>query len=359
MACELEYAREVGELLTEAKRLIPHGEFSGWVETECGFTSRTGRTYMRIAANWALIEAAKTERGSVLTVVEARHLLAEPALPKPTSKRPHEIGETEAALLRDGRIAIGLLPAVSPVGNDEPCWFAAVTIPWGDEFVVERLARPMERVRLASLLPARFDGFDFEVCPYEAVPCDPIREGDAAADFTGPLSRLWPELADTEPGRPFYNLNDDGESRDDAFDGAVDRWNAACEDDRDRFELRPGHKLVALGSGHMTEVIPADDAGEWWWVGASLPDFLDPSDDGPGLSDFWSQNKPVNADAVPFVVENMAPDFDPMTVWWHWVPRDAYVRQARGDVPAWEDRPPEFRGLASPEFRGVAADAAA
>ena len=77
----LDFARRAGELLIEAKAALPHGEFTAWVERECGIVPRTAQRYVKIARNWPAIEAAKSDRGSLLTITDARDLLTEPAEP--------------------------------------------------------------------------------------------------------------------------------------------------------------------------------------------------------------------------------------------------------------------------------------
>jgi hypothetical protein len=40
---------DIGRNLLVAKQTLPHGRFSPWVETECGFAPRTAQNYMRVA----------------------------------------------------------------------------------------------------------------------------------------------------------------------------------------------------------------------------------------------------------------------------------------------------------------------
>ena len=44
-------AIEIGERLIEAKKLVPHGEWEGYVQDRCGFKPRTAQAYMQIAAD--------------------------------------------------------------------------------------------------------------------------------------------------------------------------------------------------------------------------------------------------------------------------------------------------------------------
>ena len=54
---------DIGRRLIAAKQALPHGRFSAWVETECGFTHRTAQNYMRVAE----FADGKSESVSLLT----------------------------------------------------------------------------------------------------------------------------------------------------------------------------------------------------------------------------------------------------------------------------------------------------
>lgn len=47
--------RNAGELLIEAKKLLPHGEFTNWVEINCKFGIRHAQKLMQIFKNWEKI----------------------------------------------------------------------------------------------------------------------------------------------------------------------------------------------------------------------------------------------------------------------------------------------------------------
>lgn len=44
-------AMDIGDRLTEAKKLVPHGEWEAYVRERCGLNPRTAQTYMQMAAN--------------------------------------------------------------------------------------------------------------------------------------------------------------------------------------------------------------------------------------------------------------------------------------------------------------------
>jgi hypothetical protein len=73
----LEWAREAGWLLGNAKASDPHGEWSAWLETNCGFGQRTAQVYMVINDNWDEIQQ-KRSTAAHLTIRGAVKLIAKP-----------------------------------------------------------------------------------------------------------------------------------------------------------------------------------------------------------------------------------------------------------------------------------------
>ena len=69
----LEKAIRIGELLSEQKAALRHGEFTAWITRNLPFTDRTARSYMRVYENR---DRLKTESVSDLTT--AYRLLAAP-----------------------------------------------------------------------------------------------------------------------------------------------------------------------------------------------------------------------------------------------------------------------------------------
>lgn len=76
MRSSLEHAVRVGELLNTAKELVNHGDWLPWVGTNCEFSERTARAYMRVTRNWP--ELSKTATTADLTLSGALKLLQEP-----------------------------------------------------------------------------------------------------------------------------------------------------------------------------------------------------------------------------------------------------------------------------------------
>jgi hypothetical protein len=71
----LEHARDAGLALLEAKGKLSHGQFGSWVKANCGFSPRSATNYMKVAENWAALEA-HGENGSVLPISSIRGFLS-------------------------------------------------------------------------------------------------------------------------------------------------------------------------------------------------------------------------------------------------------------------------------------------
>ncbi|MBV1786129.1 DUF3102 domain-containing protein [Hoeflea sp.] len=67
-------ARVAGNALLEAKTLVPHGKWAGWIKANFRGGMRTAQRYMKVAKNWETI-AGKNDSVSLLTVTQALELL--------------------------------------------------------------------------------------------------------------------------------------------------------------------------------------------------------------------------------------------------------------------------------------------
>ena len=72
----LTHGIKCGELLTQAKAGLKHGDWGKWITDNCHFSDRTARLYMRLAENREELE--KTATIADLTLNGAAGLLAEP-----------------------------------------------------------------------------------------------------------------------------------------------------------------------------------------------------------------------------------------------------------------------------------------
>jgi len=83
----LEHAKRAGELLNEAKGLVNHSEWKGWLERYFRGDVSTAQIYMRIAHRWPEVEQKRNAvpllslRGAVKVLTKPRPILSVPALP--------------------------------------------------------------------------------------------------------------------------------------------------------------------------------------------------------------------------------------------------------------------------------------
>jgi len=70
----LGHAKRAGELLLQAKDLVPHGGWLPWMKDHCAFSGRTAQNYMRVAREWDAIQA-KTQRVADLSYRDGLKLL--------------------------------------------------------------------------------------------------------------------------------------------------------------------------------------------------------------------------------------------------------------------------------------------
>jgi DUF3102 family protein len=73
----VEHALQCGDLLLEAKSLLPHGQWLPWLESNCSVSSRSARLYMQLAGNRQALEA-KSATVANLTMQGALQLLEPP-----------------------------------------------------------------------------------------------------------------------------------------------------------------------------------------------------------------------------------------------------------------------------------------
>jgi hypothetical protein len=80
----LNHAIRAGELLREARALVPHGGWLPWLEANFAGSERTAQNYMRLAARQAELPDAQIRSAADLSLNAALETLATPrALPAP------------------------------------------------------------------------------------------------------------------------------------------------------------------------------------------------------------------------------------------------------------------------------------
>ncbi|NIN00099.1 MAG: DUF3102 domain-containing protein [candidate division Zixibacteria bacterium] len=85
----LEKAIRIGQLLTEQKESLRHGEFTKWINSNLPFTDRTAKNYIRLYAQRARI---KTKNVSDLR--DAYKILLAPRKKEARDRQPKYIRET-------------------------------------------------------------------------------------------------------------------------------------------------------------------------------------------------------------------------------------------------------------------------
>lgn len=70
------YAVEIGQLLTEAKTQVQHGEWEAWLSDYCSLAPRTARAYMRLAKELPKLSDAKRQHVADLPIREALKAIA-------------------------------------------------------------------------------------------------------------------------------------------------------------------------------------------------------------------------------------------------------------------------------------------
>lgn len=87
----LNNAIEIGQLLTDAKKALPHGQFTSWIETNCIFTDRTARRYMKL-------HKERDKLKNAAGIQEAYQLLREPKTDTVSELEPQDLAGLEAVI---------------------------------------------------------------------------------------------------------------------------------------------------------------------------------------------------------------------------------------------------------------------
>lgn len=88
----VQYAREAGELLLQAKATIAHGAWGEWLKENCDLSERTAQGYMRLARELPKLDAAKAQRVADLPLRQALKELSKP-VSKARKPNHHEVFE--------------------------------------------------------------------------------------------------------------------------------------------------------------------------------------------------------------------------------------------------------------------------
>lgn len=71
----LKYACRAGDLLTQAKTQVEHGDWLRWIKGNCTFSDRTARAYMQVFRHWEVISSKMAGSADLTTIEGALKLL--------------------------------------------------------------------------------------------------------------------------------------------------------------------------------------------------------------------------------------------------------------------------------------------
>jgi Protein of unknown function (DUF3102) len=109
----LRHAKNVGDLLIQAKEQVGHGHWLRWLRDDCGINNRTAQKYMRVARRWDELEAESGTPVSELTLREATLLLTDASAENPPDE-PIQMNSD------DGKSAPGALLNSRPDPGEGP-----------------------------------------------------------------------------------------------------------------------------------------------------------------------------------------------------------------------------------------------
>jgi hypothetical protein len=133
----IEHAIKCGELLTEAKCLLKHGQWLPWLHNNCGLSERSAQRYMRLASKSAIV--------ADLGIAAADRLLASNG-PFPLD----DLSRGAFGVARNNPVTI----LVKPCGADGIYvgWCHIFVCHWGDDYDEGTARRTLEGVHESELV---------------------------------------------------------------------------------------------------------------------------------------------------------------------------------------------------------------
>jgi hypothetical protein len=124
----MDSALEAGTLLTNAKKLVPHGEWESWLIKNCVVAPRTAQAYMRLAKTMPLLESKEAQRVADLPIREAIRAIATDPTPPihypdvrvPGETREHRLkamSRTTTAFMKGSRVLREYAQTVQSLGR--------------------------------------------------------------------------------------------------------------------------------------------------------------------------------------------------------------------------------------------------
>ncbi len=127
---------QAGNLLTQAKALLDHGQWSKWVEDNCGFTSRTASRYLQA---WTMAKKSQLKRGC--RKLESAFDCFEPEPEEPPTVRPRSRSTPTA---NNARLSLAEDPAEDrkddePEPNPIETTTVVVTVVRDDDWIARKI----------------------------------------------------------------------------------------------------------------------------------------------------------------------------------------------------------------------------
>ncbi len=102
----LGHAMTAGDLLTEAKATVPHGQWAAWLTSNTALSERTAQRYMQLARERSALES-KTATVADLTIRGACELIAKPP------EKPSEVVKAWRLVPEDGHSLVAYVGTVA------------------------------------------------------------------------------------------------------------------------------------------------------------------------------------------------------------------------------------------------------
>ena len=129
----VEHAIECGKLLLEAKTVVGHGAWLGWVKTNCTFGQRTAQGYMRLARELPRLDETNAQRVADLSLRDALGTLARQGadlrrLPQLEAAKVLDAADDDERL-RDSLVRVVNGQRLATRQHDEPSEWTTIELP--------------------------------------------------------------------------------------------------------------------------------------------------------------------------------------------------------------------------------------
>jgi hypothetical protein len=140
----IDNALVAGKLLLEAKSLVKHGNFNIWIKTNCEFSDRMARAYMRVANKFPTLPDKERQRVADMSLRGVLKLFASPG-GKPRMNQVIRLADVETADL------VAELEARPPAEAEKPLF--VLVSKWADDAGNEIIVRPKKAAASETTQP--------------------------------------------------------------------------------------------------------------------------------------------------------------------------------------------------------------